>query len=134
SSATTACAFFSLLFIRSNALADLGIFAGISVLVASVYTLTVFPFFVIGKYSRDGISNKENIVEKLITKVARYPYHKAKWSLGAFFILSVASLFTWKNYGFEENMLRLSYMPENLARYEKNLNKISTYSANNVYL
>lgn len=134
SSATTACAFFSLLFIRSNALADLGIFAGISVLVASVYTLTVFPFFVIGKYSRDDISNKENIVEKLITKVARYPYHTAKWSLGIFVVLSVVSLFTWKNYGFEENMLRLSYMPENLARYEKNLNKISTYSANNVYL
>lgn len=134
SSATTACAFFSLLFIRSNALADLGIFAGISVLVASVYTLTVFPFFVVGKYSVDDLSNKENFIERLITRAAQYPYHKAKWSLGAFVILSAVSLFTWKNYGFEENMLRLSYMPENLARYEKNLNEISTYSANNVYL
>ena len=134
SSATTACAFFSLLFIRSNALADLGIFAGISVLVASVYTLTVFPFFVIGKFSKGDPSKKENFVEKLITKIARYPYHKARWSLGVFVVLSVVSLFTWRNYGFEENMLRLSYMPDNLARYEKNLNQISTYSANNVYL
>lgn len=134
SSATTACAFFSLLFIRSTALADLGIFAGISVLVASIYTLTVFPFFVIGKYSSDDLPNKGNIVEKLVTKIARYPYHTAKWALAILVVFSVVSLFTWKNYGFEENMLRLSYMPENLAQYEKNLNNISTYSANNVYL
>src|SRR5690606_14085886 len=58
SSATNACPFFYVLFILSIAVAELGIFAGIGVLVVSVYTLTVFPFFVVGKYSVDDLSHK----------------------------------------------------------------------------
>lgn len=135
SSATTACAFFSLLFLRSDALADLGIFAGVSILSASLYTLIVFPHLVIReKKGTETASRRFNFVERIVNKGASYPFYKAKWSIGLFLLLSFISLFTWKNYSFENNMLRLNYMPDHLAQYEKNLNAISTYSASNIYL
>ncbi len=134
SSVTTACAFFSLVFLRTSALADLGIFAGVSVIAASLYTLTVLPHWVLNK--KDSIKRRsgKNSVEKAVTFLATYPFHKAKWSIVSCILLTVVSLFTWKNYQFESNMLRLNYMPDRLATFENNLNKISTYSANSVFL
>ena len=135
SSITTACAFFSLLFLRSDALADLGMFAGVSVLAASLFTLTVLPHLVIQKKPKTTVKDhKKNLVERLVNRLASYSFYKAKWSLLVFIVLTLISLFTWRGYSFESDMLRLNYMPEHLARYEKNLNEISTYSANSVYL
>ncbi|WPP48772.1 MMPL family transporter [Catalinimonas niigatensis] len=135
SSVTTACAFFALLFIRSEALADLGLFAGTSVIVSALYTLIVLPHFVVRKgNAEDKVSSSKNIAERLVSKLAQYPFQQSRWAISLFIILSVVSCFTWKNYAFESDMLRLNYMPEKLAAYEKNLNKISTYSANGFYL
>ncbi|AHM59753.1 phospholipid/glycerol acyltransferase [Flammeovirgaceae bacterium 311] len=137
SSLTTACAFLSLVFLRSNALADLGIFAGISVVASALYTLVVLPHFIIsnpGREVADTPTPKENAVERGVAALARYPFDKSKWAIALFALLTVVSLFTWQNYSFESNMLQLNYMPDHLARYEQNLNRVSTYSANNVFL
>jgi predicted RND superfamily exporter protein len=134
SSLTTACAFFSLLFIRSTALQDLGIFAGISVLAAAFYTLIVLPHFAISKNESKPPMVRKNAIEKAVTALAGYPLHKKKWVLILFFVFTGVSVFTWRNFSFESNMLTLNYMPENLARYEENINAISTFSSNNIYL
>lgn len=134
SSLTTSCAFFSLLFLRSEALADLGLFAGVSVLSAAFYTLIVLPHLVIRKSSKIIISDKPNVVERIVNKLAGYPFYSSKGAVFIFFILTAISLFTWRGYSFESNMLQLNYMPENLERYENNLNQITTISANNLYL
>ncbi|MGK7389890.1 MAG: MMPL family transporter [Candidatus Cyclobacteriaceae bacterium M2_1C_046] len=134
SSLTTSCAFFSLLFLRSEALADLGLFAGVSVLSAALYTLIVLPHLVIKENSRIRLRETPNIVERIVSKTARYPLYRSKFALFIFFILTAVSLFTWRGYSFESNMLKLNYMPEDLERYEDNLNRITTISANNLYL
>jgi len=131
SSITTACAFFSLLFIRSTALQDLGLFAGISVISAALYTLLVLPHFVRNKEQK---VRSQNWVEKFVGGLAKYPLYKKKWALISILVFTVVSFFFWKKVSFESNMLGLSYMPEKLAQYEDHINKISNYSANNIYL
>lgn len=132
---TTAAAFFALIFISSDALADLGIFSGISIIGAALYTLLVLPQFIIsGQEEKVKAVQGKNIVEKLVDLIASYPFHRRKWALGLFLVLSGIFLFTWRNYAFETNMLKLNFMPDNLATYEKNLNQISGYSSNSVYL
>ncbi|WMJ72388.1 MMPL family transporter [Cytophagaceae bacterium ABcell3] len=134
SSLTTAAAFLSLIFLHSEALADFGIFAGVSVLAGSIYTLTVLPHFIIRKNNKTATKeNPQNFIEKTVSAIAEYPFFKAKWSLLLLLFLSVASLFTWKNYAFEDDMNRLHYMPPELAAYEENINRISTFSANTVF-
>src|SRR5690606_20895267 len=134
SSITTACAFFSLVFLRTSALADLGLFAGVSVISAALYTLVVLPHWVLNKKDRVRKRAAKNLVEKAVSFIASYPFYKAKWSLLLCLLLTLVSLFTWKDYKFESDMLRLNYMPDRLAEYENNLNQISTYSANSVFL
>ncbi|WP_224995957.1 1-acyl-sn-glycerol-3-phosphate acyltransferase [Cesiribacter sp. SM1] len=133
SSLTTACAFLSLVFLRSNALADLGIFAGVSVIASALYTLVVLPHFIVNR-SVGTVKRRENLVERGVAALAAFPFDKSKWAIAVFALLSAVSLFTWQNYSFESNMLQLNYMPDHLARYEQNLNRVSTYSANNVFL
>ncbi|MFN6946520.1 MAG: MMPL family transporter [Cytophagaceae bacterium] len=134
SSLTTSCAFFSLIFLRSEALADLGIFAGVSVVASALYTLLVLPHLIGGRVQQSKIENRRNFVEKIVSGLSNYPFYKAKWTIVLLIFLSTISIFTWRNYSFETEMLRLNYMPERLAQYEKNLNNISSFSANNIYV
>ncbi|MDH5365613.1 MAG: MMPL family transporter [Cyclobacteriaceae bacterium] len=132
SAITTSCAFLSLLLIRSNALKDLGLFAGVSVISAALFTLIVLPHLVIGKSEIKDV--KLNFIQKIISSLAKFPFHKSKWALSVFAIITVVSLFTWKNFAFETDMLKLNYLTPELEGYEKNLNQVSNFSVNNVYL
>ena len=132
-SITTACAFFSLLFIRSSALQDLGIFAGASVTMSALFTLIVLPHFSV--YSGEEQEEKQpNFVEKAVQKMATYPLHKKMGAWLVFGALTLVSLFTWTNFGFDSDMLKLSYMPDDLAEYEEHLNEISNVSANKIFV
>jgi len=131
SSLTTASAFFSLLFLRSTALQDLGLFAGTSVIAAALYTLLVLPHFV-SKGRKE--PKKANWVERVIGILATAKWYKNKSVLIVIFLLTIGSLFTWRNIAFESDMQKLNYMPDNLASYEQNINQVSNYSANNIYL
>lgn len=130
SSLTTACAFFSLLFLSSTALQDLGLFAGISVISAALFTLLVLPHFISKKKSTPA---KENLVEKAIGRIATIQWEKKKGLLLGILIVTIGSFFTWKKIGFESDMQKLNYMPEQLANYEQNINQVSNYTANNIY-
>jgi len=134
SSFTTSCAFFALLFIRSEALQELGLFAGVSVVSAAIFALTVLPHLVIvGKKSGQEKSSK-NMVERIIDIVASYPVHRKKPVMVAILIITVASLVTGFHLPFEKDMLRLNYMPDHLTRHEKNLNAITDVTAKNLFV
>ena len=130
SSLTTSCAFYSLIFIRSTALQDLGIFAGTSVLGATLFTLIVFPHVISTKNN----NLTPNWTEQLVDRLAKYPFHKKKWVLIVTVLISVVSVFTWRNINFERDMLKLNFMPKNLSEAEDHINSVSDYSANNIYL
>src|SRR5690606_39069912 len=69
SSLTTALAFLCLLFLDSQALQDLGIFAAVSVLGAAVFALLFIPLVY-----KNPASQKRRI--NILDKVAAYPYHQ----------------------------------------------------------
>ncbi|UII28863.1 1-acyl-sn-glycerol-3-phosphate acyltransferase [Fulvivirga maritima] len=134
SSLTTSFAFFSLIFIRSSALQDLGIFAGVSVLASVCYTLVILPHVVSRLTIKEEDDSKMNLVERVVDRIANYPFYKRKWAISAFALLSVVSLFTWRQVTFESNMLELNYMPDHLQESQDRINTISNFTANNIYV
>lgn len=130
---TTASAFFSLMVLGTPALADLGLFAGFSVLFAAIGTLMFLPLLT-AKMNFNSDENKVSIVEKWFTKIAEKAWHRSK-AVWIFIIgISVMSCFTWQNYRFETDMLNLSFMPPHLAKAQTELNSIADYSKNTVYM
>ena len=132
SSLTTASAFLSLIFLRSTALQDLGIFAGISVIGAVTYTLVFLPHMV-----RAGEVNKHrhpNIVERAVSWLAIYPFYQKRLVMAILIIITSISLFTWRSVSFENDMLKLNYMPADLKAYQHSINSISNFSTNNIYV
>ncbi|MFD2542760.1 MMPL family transporter [Lacinutrix gracilariae] len=127
SSLTTALAFLCLLFIESQALQDLGIFAAISVLGASVFALLFIPQVYSTKAET---KTKKNIIDR----VASYPLHKNKWSLIALVILLSISAFTYNKVTFNNDLAKLNYEPKALVDAQQRLDALTNISSKSVYL
>src|SRR5690606_38292891 len=106
----TAADFLCLLFLKSDVLRDLGIFAAVSVLCATGFALIFIPQ--VYKPGRE-FKTKQNT---LIDRLAGYNYSKNKYLLALSLILIVISLFTYINVGFENNLNKLNYMPDDLKQ------------------
>ncbi len=122
SSLTTASAFFCLLFVSSEALQDLGLFAGISVLSSAVFALIVLPHFLRKKKDKKGkIKSEYNFIERF----ASYNFHKNKYLLFILIGFTIFSLFFFNNADFESDMDKMNYMSPKLKLAEKNIENIS---------
>ena len=102
SSLTTAMAFLCLLFIQSKALQDLGIFAAVSVLSASVFALVFIPQV----YKGTGKTIKENT---LLDTIAAYSFHKNKILIVGIVLLLITSVFTYEKVVFNKDLSQLNY-------------------------
>ncbi|MDB9961025.1 MMPL family transporter, partial [Oceanihabitans sp.] len=127
SSLTTALAFLCLLFLQSQALQDLGVFAAISVLSASVFALIIIPQVYKTKIAT---TTKKSIIDR----VAAYPLHKNKWSLIALAILLGASVFTYNKVTFNKDLNKLNYQPQALMEAQERLDALTNMSSKSVYL
>lgn len=124
----TAADFLVLLFLKSDVLKDLGVFAAVSVLGAAVFALIFIPQV----YS----PNKELQVKQntLIDRLAAYDFSRNKIFMAISILLILISLFTYRQVGFENDLNKLNYMPEELKTAEKNLDELNNYSAKSIYL
>jgi len=129
SSITTAAAFFCLLFVRSDALKDLGMFAGISVLAAALFALIVLPHFL-----KKDKKNSEKKQYNLIEKFTAIPFHNNKYLIFIVLIITTASLFTFHKAKFESDMDKMNYMSPELKEAEKHLSEISNDALRKMYL
>ncbi|WP_418513026.1 MMPL family transporter [Corallibacter sp.] len=127
SSLTTALAFLCLLFVKSQALQDLGIFAAISVIGASIFALIFIP-----QVYKD-VPNKVS-KNTFIDKLASFPLHKSKWSFIVLAILLGVSLFTYKKVTFNHDITKLNYEPPALMAAQKRLDALTNVSSKSVYL
>lgn len=112
SSSTTAVAFLCLLFVHSDALIDLGIFASISVVATAVFTLIILPHIYKGKALKHSHA---------IDKIAKYPFEKNKVLIAFTLLLVVLSAFTYHKVQFDGDLSKINYMPEEQQRAEKEL-------------
>ncbi len=124
----TAADFLVLLFLKSDVLKDLGVFAAMSVLGAAVFALLFIPQV----YSpKNTLEVKQNT---LIDKLASYDFDRNKFLLGFSVVLILISLFTYQKVGFENDLNQLNYMPEYLQNAENDLDKLNDYSSKSVYI
>jgi len=119
SSSTTAVAFLCLLFVHSDALIDLGIFASISVVATAVFTLIILPHIYKGKTLKHSHA---------IDKIAKYPFEKNKVLIAITLLLVVMSAFTYHKVQFDGDLSKINFMPAEQQLAEKELyadNKIA---------
>ncbi len=129
SSMTTAGAFFSLRFVNSQALNDLGMFAAIAVLAAALFSLVVLPHLLPGKKTTS-TTNKTGIIDR----IAAYPFSNNKYLQVAILFLTIVFLFLWKHVEFESDMMKNNYMSKELSKAEKDLNEVTSLSKKTIYL
>lgn len=124
----TAVDFLCLLFLHSDVLKDLGVFAAVSVLGAALFSL----FFIPQVYSpRREVTLRQNT---FIDALARYDFSRNKWVLGAAVLLTIVSLFTFQRVGFNDDLAALNYQPAPLKRAEQRLDSLTQYAAKSIYL
>ncbi|MEZ4801493.1 MAG: MMPL family transporter [Gelidibacter sp.] len=128
SSLTTALAFLCLLFIDSQALQDLGIFASVSVLSASVFALVFIPQVYQGK----AVSSRSK--KTLIDGIAQYQFHQNKWLIGSLAVLLVVSAITYSKVTFNNDISKLNYEPKHLKTAETNLDKLTNEQSKSLYI
>src|SRR5690606_26393071 len=103
SGATTSVAFLCLLFVHSEALIDLGIFAAITVFSSAIFTLLIIPHLYNAK--------EELIHNSFIDKIASFPFERSKTLIGICLLLIFVSFFTGHNVTFNDNLSDLNYVP-----------------------
>jgi len=127
SSLTTASAFLCLLFLKSQALQDLGVFAAISVLGASVFALLFIPQ--VYRLKNDTIRKTT-----LLDRIADYDFHKNKWVIGLLTALLITGLFTYRSIRFNQDIAKLNYESEVLIEARERLEVLTDIGSKSIYL
>lgn len=124
----TAADFLCLLFLRSDVLHDLGIFAAVSVLGAGFFALIFIP----QAYSPGStVQLKQNT---FIDGISRYDFSRNSWLLAACLAATVISFFTYQRVGFNNDLAALNYQPTHLQQAEQRLDSLNNYGAKSIYL
>jgi len=125
---TTAITFLCLFFVKSEALKDLGIFAALSVVSTSVFSLILIPLLY--RTKNKVLIPKVNIIDKL----GAYHYHKNKFLVVSVIIVMIISIFTYSKVTFNNDLSSLNFMSTDLKIAEKKLENIANISSKSIYL
>lgn len=123
---TTSSAFLCLLFMSSEALRDLGIFAAVAVFSSALFALLVLPHLL-----PDSPPKSNN---SLLDRFAQKPFHRYKSLQATVLFLTVFFFFFYGKVGFEEDMNRINYMPASLQKADENLQKMGGEALRSTYV
>ncbi|MDD5570438.1 MAG: 1-acyl-sn-glycerol-3-phosphate acyltransferase [Bacteroidales bacterium] len=129
-SITTATAFFSLLFVKSEVLKDLGLFAGFSILGAAIFSLIVLPHTIKPKNKLANNLQRNTFIDKF----SNYSFESNRLLIALIVIISVFSLFFSNKVAFETDMYKMNFVSEKLNTAEKNINRINKVSLKSIYI
>jgi 1-acyl-sn-glycerol-3-phosphate acyltransferase len=128
SSTTTAVAFLCLLFVKSEALQDLGIFASSSVVITSLFSLLIIPHLYTPKQG-------ESIERKtVLDKMAGFAFERNKILVILSVVIIIVSLFTYQKVGFNNDISQLNYVPNEIKKAEKDLESSTSLTSKSLYL
>jgi 1-acyl-sn-glycerol-3-phosphate acyltransferase len=130
-SLTTIGGFFCLEFVESEMLKDLGLFAGFSLIGASLCSLIFLPHFIASKKEKS-----QHKVEKFswIEKMAGLRPEYNKYLVILILLLTTFFGYWARHVRFESDLQNMNFMTDKLKRSEKDLNKINEYALRSVYL
>lgn len=129
SSLTTSSAFLCLLYMSSEAMRDLGVFAAVAVFSSAVFALLILPHFL----PKEG-SPKAAKKEAFLDKVAAYPIHKNKWVKTFVFLTTILFLFFYNKVQFEDDMNNINFMTPALQKADQNLQKMGGEALKSSYV
>ena len=130
---TTIGGFLCLQFVQSEILKDLGLFAAFSLIGASLSSLIFLPILISDTESeKTKVNNSER--DSWIRKLAKYHPENNRWLVGTILLLTIGLAFFVHRVGFDQDMMHVNYMPENLKKAELTLNRINALSLRSVYL
>lgn len=126
SGTTNAVVFLCLLFVHSEALVDLGIFASLCIFSSAVFTLLIVPHLYRPK--------QELRHNSVLDKLAAFPFERSKVLIAVCLVLIVLSCFTSGRVGYNNNLADLNFVPTALRKIEHKLDKLTNTSSKSVYL
>lgn len=129
SSSTTAVAFLCLLFVNSEALKDLGIFAAVSVMITAIFSLLIIPHLY--KPSASAAAADHNTV---LDKLAGFSFHKNRPLIILSIFVIIGSFFTFNKVVFNNDISQLNYVPEDIKHAEKSLEASTSLTSKSLYL
>ncbi len=126
SASTNAVAFLCLLFVHSDALIDLGIFASVAIFSSAIFSLLIIPHI---------YKPKTNLEENsVLDKVAAYPFEKNKYLIIGCLVAIGISIFTFNKVGYNNNLSDLNFVPPHLKEVEKTLDTLTNNQAKSLYI
>lgn len=128
SSSTTAVAFLCLLFVKSDALNDLGIFAAVIVMATGVFSLLIVPHLY--KPKENPTEHKKNVIDKM----AHFSFHNNKILIGFCIIITIICCFTYNDVGFNNDLSQLNFIPKEIKAAEKQLEESTSLTSKTIYV
>ncbi len=128
SSSTTAVAFLCLLFVKSDALNDLGIFAAVIVMASAFFSLLIVPHLY--KPKENNFEHKKNVIDKL----AHFSFHNNKYLIGFCVLITIICCFTYNNVGFNNDLSQLNFVPKEIKAAEKELEESTSLTSKTIYV
>jgi 1-acyl-sn-glycerol-3-phosphate acyltransferase len=131
-STTTIGAFLSLLFVKSEALRDFGLFSALVLIGTVLFTLIVLPHLAktLMKKEGDYQVHEPNFIEN----ISAYHFERNRYLILIMAVLTVIFFFLAQNVKFESDMTKMGYMSERLQASEMKLNSISDSSLKTIYV
>jgi len=124
---TTIAAFFSLRFVHTPIIRDLGLFAAISLTGAALCTLVFLPHFPLGI---DHSKTKATIFDKL----AFWKPESNKWLVMFIFVLTPILLYFSFNVQFDSDLMHLNYLSPRMERAQDEVNKANAFALSSIFL
>lgn len=128
SSTTTAVAFLCLLFVHSEALQDLGIFAAVITVSSAFFSLLFVPHLYQPK--ADNFAHKRNWIDRM----AGFSFHKSKWLIGSCLVIIAVCFFTYNEVVFNNDLSKLNFVPKEIKAAEKELEQSTNLASKSIYL
>ncbi len=132
---TTVGAFFSLSFVKSEALHDFGQFAALCLIGAILFSIVVLPHLLKVAFKEiDPNEMKSEEHETFLDKLVGYRFDKNKIIVFLSLALSIFFSFYASKVGFESDMNKMSYMDEETRMAEKHLDEVTNFAARSVFI
>ncbi len=128
---TTIGGFFCLEFVQSEMLKDLGLFAGFSLIGASICSLVFLPQFITTKKEE---KEHKMIQFSWIDKMASYNPEYNKFIVTGILVLAIILGYIANYVKFESDITRMNYMSPTLTQAQNKLNRINKFALQSVYL
>jgi 1-acyl-sn-glycerol-3-phosphate acyltransferase len=132
---TTVGAFLSLLFAKSEALHDFGLFAAFSLIGAMLFSIFVLPQLLKFSFRKDTTHlHTESASHSWLDRFTAYRFDKNKVIVISAFILTLVFTFFAGDVEFESDMNKMSFMTEETRAAEKHLDEVNDFAARSVYV